>query len=264
MSKAIISDIDGTLLWRADTAPQAVTDALLNFQQQGNYIGLCTGRALGGCQPIINSLKTLNLPSIFFGGALIWDTKANKEVFSKPLDKSIFDVVGQILDRYKEVSVTLNTIDEAWTVRTNETLQTKGVTYDRNTPVVDKLPSKEKNILKVLLTCSEADVLKEIRSELLDPSIFYRVFASRHFFEITDYTVDKGKAIEVLKGMYPHLKNGKLWAAGDAQSDAPMRHYVNSFACPEDAHPSVVEFADFIFPSAKEAGFVKFVDHLLK
>lgn len=267
MSKAIISDIDGTLLSKAaDTAPQEVNDALFKFQQEGNYVGLCTGRALGGCQPIIKSLKSLNLPSIFFGGALIWDTNENKEVFSKPLDKSILEIVPKIIRDYEGVSVTLNSIDQGWTVKTNETLQVKATTYDRTTPVVDfeSVNFKEEKLLKVLLTCANPDTLKKIRSELLDPSLFHRVFASRHFFEITDHTVDKGKAIEILKDLYPHLKNGKLWAAGDAQSDAPMRHYVNYFAAPEDAHPSVVEFADYIFPSAQESGFVKFIDHLLE
>ncbi len=267
MSKAIISDIDGTLLWKAaDIAPLEVSDAISVFQKHRNYFGLCTGRALEGCRPIINSLKGINLPSIFFGGALIWDTNADKEIFSKPLDKSILNVIPQIIAKYEKVSVTLNSIDEAWTVRTNEILKTKATTYDRNTPVVDidSINLKDKKLLKVLLTCDDPDVLKKIRSELLDPSLFHRVFASRHFFEITDHTVDKGKAIEILKEIYPHLKNGKLWAAGDAQSDAPMRHYVNCFACPEDAHPAVVELADFIFPSAQKAGFVKFIDHLLK
>ncbi|MDD3791273.1 MAG: HAD family hydrolase [Sphaerochaetaceae bacterium] len=267
MSKAIISDIDGTLLSNAaDTAPEEVTNALLTFQQQGNYVGLCTGRALGGCQPIIKSLKSLNLPSIFFSGALIWDTNTNTEIFSQPLDESILEIIPQILANYKGVSVTVNTIDEAWTLRTNEILRNKATTYDRNTPVVDidSINLGEKRLLKMLLTCGDPNVLKEIRSELLDPSLFHRAFASRHFFEVTDHTVDKGKAIEILKGIYPHLKNGKLWAAGDAQSDAPMRHYVNCFAAPEDAHPAVVELADYIFPSAKESGFVKFIDHLLE
>lgn len=264
MNSALISDIDGTLLYRSDTAPPEVERALQKYQERGNLVGLCTGRALGGCYPIIDSFESLNLPSIFFGGALIWDTNHKKEILSRPLSHSIFDVVTAIKERYPQVSITMNSRDEGWTVQTNEVLQNRATYFDRNTKVVDYLPSKDERILKVLLTAQEPEIIKEIQKSLLDPSLYHSVFASRHFFEITDQAVDKGSAIEIIKEEHAPLKGKTLWAAGDAPSDAPMREYVDKFAAPEDAHPKVIELADYLFPSAKESGIVKFIDHLLE
>jgi hydroxymethylpyrimidine pyrophosphatase-like HAD family hydrolase len=74
--------------------------------------------------------------------------------------------------------------------------------------------------------------------------------------------VNKGTAIENLFHLVPHLKKYKVWAAGDAPSDAMMKPYVDAFAAPVDAHPTVLSVADVTFPSAKKEGICKFLSSL--
>jgi hydroxymethylpyrimidine pyrophosphatase-like HAD family hydrolase len=88
------------------------------------------------------------------------------------------------------------------------------------------------------------------------------VFASRHFFEITDSKVNKGTATQHLFHLVPHLKEYKVWAAGDAPSDAMMKPFVDAFAAPVDAHPTVLSVTDVTFPSAKEEGITQFLASL--
>lgn len=262
MPYALISDIDGTLLHRSEVTPLTITHALDDFQKDGNLLGLCTGRALQGCQTLINALPPLTLPSIFFGGALIWDSINRRTLMSMPCDLSILDVMQTILRTYPSVSITFNTESQGWTLRTNQILQTRGVLYDRSCPLIDEVPVRERQILKVLLTDADPEILNEIRLTLLDPSLFHGVFASRHFMEITDSKVNKGTAIQHLSLLVPHMKEYKVWAAGDAPSDAMMKPYVDAFAAPEDANPTVLSVADFIFPSAKEEGINQFLAYL--
>lgn len=262
MLSALISDIDGTLLYKTEVAPMTVIHALDDFQKAGNLLGLCTGRAVQGCQTLIDALPPLTLPSIFFGGALIWDT-VNKKVLKKvPNDPSILGVVQEIFKTYPTVSITLNTESQGFTLRTNRILQTKGVLYDRSSPLINELPDCNEQILKVLLTDENPDVLTEIKLTLLDPALFHGVFASKHFFEITDSKVSKGIAIKHIFHLVPHLKEYRVWAAGDAPSDAMMKPYVNAFAAPADAHSTVLSISDFTFPSAKEQGISHFLTYL--
>jgi len=262
MLSALITDIDGTLLYKAEVPPMSVVQGLYDFQKAGNLLGLCTGRAVQGCNTLIDALPQLTLPSIFFGGALIWDTVHRKALKIIPCDNSILKVVRSIYESYPTVSITLNTENRGWTLRTNQILQTKGVLYDRSSPIINELPARNEQILKVLLTNENPDILTEIKLNLLDPLHFHGVFASRHFFEITDSKVNKGTAIEHLLDLAPHIKEYKIWASGDAPSDALMRPYVTAFAAPSDAHPTVLSVADFTFPSAKEEGISHFLAYL--
>lgn len=262
MPSALISDIDGTLLYKSEVTPEPVTRSLDDFQKAGNLLGLCTGRAVQGCQTLIDALPQLTHPSIFFGGALIWDTVKGKALKSMPCDNSIFEVVQAIFEAYPSVSITLNTENQGWTLRTNKIFQTKGVLYDRSSPLITKLPDHKQKILKVLLTDENPEIITEIKLTLLDPALFHGVFASRHFFEITDSKVNKGTAIQHLFHLVPHLKEYKVWAAGDAPSDAMMKPYVDAFAAPVDAHPTVLSVADITFPSAKEEGISQFLASL--
>lgn len=263
MNYSLITDIDGTLLKKAEIPPLLVRQSLENFVAQGNHLSVCTGRALQGCTNLISHLPPTTSASIFFGGALIWDIEKRREVVSTSCDPTIFDVAQKILATYPSVSITMNSRDEAWTLRTNTTLQTKGTLYDRETPVVASAPSRSKKILKVLLTSANPLEIEEIKETLLDPHLFHGTFASTHFFEITDKTVHKGTAIKSLLDISKELRKCETWGAGDALSDLAMKEYVDYFACPEDAHKQLLATADYIFPSAKDAGITHLIDHIL-
>jgi len=138
----------------------------------------------------------------------------------------------------------------------------RGTYYDRHAPFIAQYELKTKRILKVLLTSKEPTIIKEISAELINPSLFHATFASTHFFEITDSSVNKGKAIEIIKERFPEIRETIIWAAGDAPSDITMKGHVNRFACPSDAHPEVYKIADYIFPSPKDTGIIHLINHI--
>lgn len=265
MNTTLISDIDGTLLWRSDSVTSNVRDSIALFNSHQYFFSICTGRALQGCTQILNSLSDfVNCPSIFLGGALIWDPKRQKEIACTYCDNSIIDVISQINRRYPSISITINTKEEIGTLRMNEILKTKGTLYDRSAPFIPMHDLKKKKILKVLLTSDEPIIIEEIKNELLDPQVFHATFASTHFFEITDNSVNKGNAIACIKNRYTEIQNTEIWAAGDSLSDISMKDHVSKFACPSDARPEVYAIADYVFPSPKESGITQLIHHILE
>ncbi len=215
-----------------------------------------------GCKALIDALPFLSLPSVFFGGALVWDPVSKVPLRSVPCDPSVLLLVDSILRRFRNVSVTVYSAFSAWTYQSNRILEEKGVAYDRSAPVVSSLPSGDLEILKVLLTCEDPSVLSGIQRDLIDPEVFHGVFASTHFFEITAASVDKGSAVSLVRALSSGLSDYRFWAAGDAPSDLLMRRAVDGFACPRDAHPSLIPSADFVFPSAGEEGIISLLRYL--
>ena len=263
MRYSLITDIDGTLLKKTEIPPVSVIHSLQSFMEQGNLVSLCTGRPFHACSNLFPHLPEKIAPSIFFGGALIWDVMNKREISSISCDRRIFDLIKEIYDKYPSVSITMNTSEEAWTLRSNSTLQSRAIPYDRDAQMIYTLPSSDKRILKVLLTSENPSELIEIEETMIDKSLFHGNFASSHFYDITDTKVHKGTAIKTLKEVIPEIKECTVWAAGDALSDSYMKEYVDHFAAPDDGHPEVVAGADYIFPTAKEGGMVKLISHLL-
>jgi len=262
MRHSLITDIDGTLLKKTEVPPLSVLQALQAFVDQGNILSLCTGRPLKACKTLLSSLPEQIAPSIFFGGALIWDIQNDKELYSVYCDNSIFDLVKEIYAAFPSVSITMNTSEDAWTIRTNETLQSRGIQYDKEAEFIEDISSLDTSFLKVLLTCDNPKELEQIEASLIDSTLFHGTFASTHFYEITDKSVNKGTAIQTLKEIYPPLHEYRICAAGDALSDYYMKDYVDLFAAPTDAHKNVVSVANFVFPPAKEGGIIHLIDHL--
>lgn len=247
--RVIISDIDGTLLRTTVGLTQAVKDSAKAYMERGHLLGLCTGRSLQAAASVAHELQ-VNLPCIVFGGALIYDFQQEKILFECAMDSSIGEIISKILAFDERLSVTVSTREETWTIRSNETLATKGIEFDRNAPVVKEIPKD--SVLKVLLTCADRDVLFAVQ-KIIPEDLFYATFASKHFFEIVSSTVDKGASVGTLRKLM-NFEEQDIWVAGDALSDLQMKPYAQRFLVPEDALPEVVKHADELIPSAKIDG----------
>lgn len=253
--RVIISDIDGTLLRTTVGLTQAVKDASKAYMDRGHLLGLCTGRSLQAAAPVARDLQ-VNLPCIVFGGALIYDFQQEKVLFERTMDSSISEVIANLLAFDEHLSITVSTREETWTIRSNETLATKGIEFDRKAPIKRDLPKD--SVLKVLLTCANREVLFAVR-EIIPKDLFFGTFASEHFFEIVSSTVDKGASVCTLRKLM-NFEEQDIWVAGDALSDLQMKAYAQWFLVPEDALPEVVKHADELIPSVKVDGMKRVFD----
>ena len=247
--RTIISDIDGTLLKTSIGLTKAIKNSAKEYIKRGNLLGLCTGRSLQATTNIAQELQ-VNLPCIIFGGALIYDFRKEKILFERTMDPSIGKIISDILIFNDQLSVTVSTYEKTWTIRSNETLLTKGIEFDRNSPIENCIPQKP--VLKVLLTCANRDVLFAVK-KIIPQDLFYATFASKHFLEIVSNKVNKGIAISILRKLI-HFEKQDIWVAGDGLSDLQMKPYSQRFIAPEDALLEVTREADELIPSAKLNG----------
>ena len=86
--RALIVDIDGTLLGKDSTISVKDREALAKVRDLGIQVSLSTGRVPQSCLTIIDQLK-LDGYHIFFDGALVSNPGQDTGVYVQPLSKEI-------------------------------------------------------------------------------------------------------------------------------------------------------------------------------
>jgi len=262
MKKLFLSDVDGTLLKTREPFLPEVASAAKAFIDAGGYFGLSTGRSPFIIDDITDYV-TVNAPCVLCSGALIYDVVNKKPVHAALLDDSIHELMHKVWDKYPEVSITSYSADDMYVVRMNDRLRARGIQKAINRPLV----SIEEVIspLKVLFTSDDADLLPAIGKELIDPSLFSYKAASAHFYEITDASVSKGKAVEFIKDVISDDTHDEvqLYTAGDGESDISMGEVADIFFVPETALDTVKAKADIIIPGPRDAGMVKAFEYVM-
>lgn len=244
--KLFISDIDGTLLQSGCRPHPDVLDAAARFERAGGLLCLSTGRAL----PAVRSLAAL-LPAcplaILCGGALVYDFRERKPLFSCHMDADAVSALRKIIEQDPSISVTVSTDSGIYRIHDNECLLRKGVYEDRTAPQASL--DQVGPLLKVLFSCDEPKRIEDAASRYLSPEKFQLHRASTHFYELTAAGVNKASGIAVIA----HLLQGyRIFSAGDAPADIPMAAVSELFFAPQTASESVRSIADHIFPPPQE------------
>jgi 5-amino-6-(5-phospho-D-ribitylamino)uracil phosphatase len=102
----VVIDIDGTLLIRANEISPANKAALHELQKRGIAVSLCTGRAIGAAQGVLDQLG-IDGYHIFFDGALVTNPETRKYLYIKTLNRSH---IKQALDCARENGVIMDLI----------------------------------------------------------------------------------------------------------------------------------------------------------
>ncbi len=245
-----ISDIDGTLVKGETGLTYKVFKALDEFKEVGEFT-LCTGRGIESASEIANVLS-VKLPCILYGGAMVYDFLKDKVLFVQPLDNCINNVLRELLEKEEGLSINVYTERYSLSLRQNETLLSRGVTQDRLAPL-GNLSDVKNDIIKVLLTHEDSSALERIKRQYLNPDEFECEAASRHFYEITGYCANKGRALSILCELLDYRSYHKF-VAGDGTTDVTMKPLARKFYVPQTASQEVIEKADMIIPPPSESG----------
>jgi len=254
MNFTFLSDIDGTLLKTNSPMPEATIKAAQAFVDAKGNLALCTGREIRSAGSIVQLLP-VNAPCILYGGGMIYDFKEQKILWMQPLNKIISDVMNTILQSEPSVSITVFTVAGIHTIHLNRFMSEHGVYEDRNAPFCT-IPELKGDILKVLLTCENPEILEGLRGRIIDPEVFEYAFAALHFYEITPKGVDKGTSMIKLAELM-HMSDNHFFVSGDAGTDLTMRKNAVLFFAPETAGEIVRRSADYIVPGPSDAGMVQ-------
>lgn len=89
---ALVLDMDGTLLDDADHLPPRTAAAIARARERGVKVMLATGRSHQGVREIATQLA-LDIPSIVFNGAAVYDAIADRLLSCYTLPKSLVDAL---------------------------------------------------------------------------------------------------------------------------------------------------------------------------
>ena len=249
MIQLIISDIDGTLLDPHDELPPANAQALRAAAERGVRLALATIRKRDSAEAISGRLA-LPCTLVCDGGATIYDEWGQRlRALTIPLD--IARAIAALADEHRLPLVT--TIDElnyyAPGSHPVAHIVAKGVDVDSNLRALSRPPTRfiiRGEVGANLLMGAFADApLRFVRH--------YRPDGVLHDAVITHIEASKESALEYLCRSWS-IAPAAVLALGDAEADIGMLRMASMGVAVGNAHPTVKAIADWIAPSAADAG----------
>lgn len=276
--KAIVLDIDGTLLNDEKKMTDQTKEALITAQQNGIKVILASGRPTPGMLKYVEDLKMdqYNGMIISYNGAHVLDVSSQKELFSQPLSiessKSIlehlkqFDVKPMIAkDGYMYVN---NVFDGMLNLGSSDGLFNI-IEYESrggNFQLCEKadLAAFVDFPLHKILVAAQPEYLQEHWQNILAPfeNSVSGMFSAPMYFEFTDQGIDKANALEqTLKPLGIHPEH--IISFGDGHNDLSLINYAGMGIAMGNAVTELKNAANKITASNNEEGIAKALAELL-
>ncbi len=254
--KYIALDLDGTLLNSEHEITKVTKAALLNVQQSGYRLILCSGRSYNSMKSYAKELELAKNDGyiVCFNGGMAYEAATGKCLFKNEFTKaevnSIYHQVAALFEHfvtYGDGTINAQVINER--IRRSARIMQAKITND----VISASP-------KIVLEDSLERIEKQelIVKQMINQKFpEYNVFRSvPHLIEITPPGSDKGTG---LKKLFAQIDASKelLLAFGDAENDLTMLAYADVGIAMGNAMSQVKAIADYITDSNDEDGIAK-------
>lgn len=237
----IFSDLDGTLLDDNRNLSRENFDAVAKFVSQGGKFGVATGRMEKTTLHNFPDLA-INIPSIFFNGALVYDVNTKDELFSILMPKDLKPLMTDIIARYPEACCEINVRGRAYIFNINDIVRRQ---LEREGLEGVEAPWEDipHDWLKVIFA-SENDILQNIKADL---ESFKRddiniIFSEKEFLDIIAKNATKGAALKYLKEIYKQEWRFVV-AIGDNDNDIEMIREADLGIAVKNARPDIKKAA---------------------
>ena len=280
MIRAILLDIDGTLINSSHVITPKTRDALLKVQEQGVRLAIASGRADQGLYKWAKELEMHTHHGIFicYNGAKVMDCQTKEIYFHRTIP--VKDARA-VLDHLKN-------FDVHPIIAKDDTMYTDDVFAGmihrgKNGPLFNVVQYEARSNgfilaetrdmvsfadfpIEKILTYGEPDYLENHWQEMREPfkDTLSCMFTAPFYYEYTAKNIDKAKAIDtVFRGL--GYTPDELMAFGDAQNDLSMIRYAGLGVAMANAVDEVKEAADEITLSNNEDGIAaSLYRHILK
>ncbi len=260
--KYIALDLDGTLLNSNHEISKTTKDYLIEIQQQGHKVILCSGRSYFGIRDLADELKIKEYGGyiVSYNGGSATCPRKEKELFTNNFTVSEVRKLYEALDHYAENFVTyghgtINCKVPNHRIETSSKIMNAEITTDIlvNSPKV-VLQDEVETISAIYPKVK--DVVREIDST-------YNVFRSvPHLIEITPYNSDKASGLKKLFEV-ENLDLDSLIAFGDGENDLTMLEFAHVGVAMGNAMDEVKNVADLITDTNDNDGIVLMLKELL-
>ena len=265
--KAIVLDIDGTLLNTGKIISEKTKQALIAAQEKGIKVILASGRPTTGMLELAEQLEMTKYEGflVSYNGARVTDCLTKEVLFNQSMSietgKAIlehlknFDVIPMIdKEDYLYVndvySGMLDLPDGAFNIIEYEA---RGGNFKLSE--IDDLAAFATFPINKILIAAQPEYLQKIAPALHAPfdEIVTAAFSAPFYFEFTDKGIDKAKALHtVFPEMGIHSEN--IIAFGDGHNDRSIIEYAGIGVAMGNAVDALKEIADDVTLSCDEDG----------
>lgn len=267
--KAIVLDIDGTLLTDDKQISPATKHALLNAQKKGIKVVLASGRPPSGMIHLAKQLEMDKYHGIIaaYNGAYVFDLTSQKVLFSQPLS---IETSKAILDHLKHFTVIpmiakddymyVNDVFNGYLTITPDKAPVNIIEYESRGGQFSLCEKKDLAAfvdfpLHKILVAGEPNYLKENAEKILSPfkDIVCGLFSAPMYFEFTDQGVDKANALEQVLAPQD-IQANQLIAFGDGHNDLTLIQYAGTGVAMGNAVEALKQAATYVTLSNNEDG----------
>ena len=265
--KAIVLDIDGTLLNTGKIIAEKTKQALIAAQEKGIKVILASGRPTTGMLELAEQLEMTKYEGflVSYNGARVTDCLTKEVLFNQAMSIETgqailehlkkFDVIAMIdKEDYLYVndvySGMLDLPDGAFNIIEYEA---RGGNFKLSE--IDDLAAFATFPINKILIAAQPEYLQKIAPALHAPfdKIVTAAFSAPFYFEFTDKGIDKAKALNtVFPEMGIHSEN--IIAFGDGHNDRSIIEYAGIGVAMGNAVDALKEIADDVTLSCDEDG----------
>jgi 5-amino-6-(5-phospho-D-ribitylamino)uracil phosphatase len=267
--KLLVIDVDGTLVNKDGDISADDRRALAETVEAGIQVSLCTGRVTRTCLSILDKLCLDGGYHIFFDGALVYDCKKDKELFSRPLAAEMVREAceaalanGVPLDLFS--STRYFVIEESWRSQIRRD-------YFGIEPVIADFKTiwQKEKIIKGGIVVSSVDekqkasrYLAGFTDRLSFPWTVTPAYPDCHFINIVDKGVSKGKALQALSA-HLGIEKEEVLAIGDGSNDVSLLSAAGLAVSMQNSPTELKAVADFITADVDHSGVARAVRKFL-
>lgn len=274
--KAIVLDIDGTLLNDEKVITPKTKQALISAQENGVKVMLASGRPTNGMVKLAKELQMDRHDGflISYNGARVTDVQTGEILFDQSIPKALAQSVLETLTNYDLIPM----INDDQYMYVNNVFGGMIDVFGKPTNIIEYesrggnflLCEKENLVpfadfpLNKILVAGEADYLQSVADEIYEPfkDQLNGAFSAPFYFEFTDKGIDKAKALDVVNSSLGITAN-EVISFGDAQNDTSIINYAGIGVVMGNGTDDMKALADFVTASNNEDGIALALEKFL-
>ncbi|MDD7143454.1 Cof-type HAD-IIB family hydrolase [Bariatricus sp. HCP28S3_C2] len=263
----LVLDLDGTLTNSEKKITPPTLEALIRIQENGKKVVLASGRPTYGVEPLARELHLERYGSyiLSFNGARITDCRSGQIIYNKALPADSIQPIYEIASHYPVDILAYGSDKLISGLNLNKYTELESrinhMPIHQTSTFPEEISSFSNN--KFLLT-GEPEDIEKARKEM---NAYFRgylnIYCSDPFFlEIMPQNIDKAYSLQHLLNSIG-LTADEMICCGDGYNDITMIEYAGLGVAMQNAHPPVLEKADFITRSNDEDGVLYVIEQFL-
>ncbi len=223
--KAIMLDLDGTLLNSNGTVSPRTIEAIAKARDEGLLIGLCTGRDVHSVKTLMKEwgIDEITDAVVGTGGAEIYDRTLNVDKANYPLDGAF---IKEIMKHYEDMDINWAIPDQGILVAPKEDEFIKMLSIGDHVPykVVDYDEFLKQPRMKAMIVCAPQEMDKVIERSKSFHNDQYKCASLKTasiLFEYMDPRVSKTNGLQDIMQMHGWTLDNIL-SFGDEDNDYDM------------------------------------------